>query len=572
MPQLLTASGAASASGPGPLIIDRHAQALTAASSARAQGSAAVTTKLPAGGLTDFGLWINGQPDTAMTRDASHASGSDTAAARGWLTATAPTAYAPGGTPLWNGAVYAGIGVKWAGLTAGERHAFDKVQLETAPAGNRLSWDATSWEGRRCYTGQAGVTYTTVTADGSAALSGTRSGKIVYTGSPPGTFGYHVNPTAPQGMAQCTPGELINGSSSLSMQRAAWWSPALQFYDANFAQLGGTGNWFVNAYRQHPGGGQWDTGYVYSITAPAGAAWVAVVPYVCVNSTIGAVDSVAPVGETAHTDMHRIWARPYLVAGTPTPYVAPRRLTVTIRAGRVNLVNNPGLDTDIWGWGAAGYGTAAYPAAWDATTGRTKPGSLRYSLPANPASYGAASTSGPALLTDWGGVPALGGFGWKTSAVYTSSLYVKLGPGCPPVTFAPGAYTPVAGVLSTDAALTDHPELIEGDWIRLWAAFETDAADDGLVKMLAMISTALIPSGGAVFWVDDAISESGGQLFPAFDGGSPGADYLWAGTAGRSSSHYYRDFRSSAYRLNDVVRAAVPHGTQFDLLYAQPPD
>lgn len=567
MPQLLTAAGSATGFAPSPSIISERVESLTATGSAHASGTAAVLRKLPSGGVTDFGLWIAGQPDTAMSRDLTHSSGTDTSASRGWLTATAPTTYGPAGAPLWNKAVYAGIGIKWTGLANGERHSFGSIQLEPFSNGNRLSWDATSWEGRRCYTGQASVTYSTVTTSSDKALSGTQSGKITYTGAPAGTSGYTINPTRPLGMTAVIPYEVIEASVSLNMQRAAWWTGAVKFYDAAFNPLPTQ----FGVYQQHPGGGAWDTCNVYTVNVPFNAAWAAVVPVISINSTPTATDSIAPAGEVAYCDLHRIWNHPTLVKGNPTPYTTPRKLTINIRANRVNLVNNPGFDADIWGWGAVGYGTVPSPVTWDSTTGHTKLGALKYTIPPSPGLYALGIITGATLLTDWS-VTEVGGFGWKPSTTYTSSVYVKPGPGCPNLTLTPGPYTPIAGVTDTSDAMENHPELIDGDWIRLWATFTTDSSDDGLVALQLQMNSSDIPASGATFWADDAVSESGSQLLSYFDGGTAGADYLWAGTAGRSSSHYYRGFRSNSYRLNDIVRSALPHGTQFTLLYAQPPE
>lgn len=565
--QALTTSGAASAFSGHAVITTNRVHFLRASGSASASGFAAVARKLPVGGVTDFGIWITGQPDTAMSRDMTHRSGGDSTASQSWLSATVPTSYAPAGNLLWNAAAYTGIGIKWIGLTAGERHSFGNMQLERASSGNRLSWDATTWEGRICYTASAAINFCTVVSSSARALSGMNSGLITYTGATAGSWGYSIDPAAPTGMAACTTGEVINGSVSVNMQRAAWWSAGLHFYDATYTQIG---TWSSSAYQQHPGSGKWDTSYVYTVTVPTSAVWVAVVPHISINSTPAATDSIAPVGETAFCDMHRVWARPYNLAGTPTSYTAPRKITINIEANRINLVNNPGFDADLWGWGDTGHGTAPNPLVWDSTTGRAKPGSLKYTIPSSPGTYGLPAVLGPSLLIG-GSTSQVGGFGWKPSTMYTSSVYVKLGPGCPAVSLVCDGYTPSAGVLSTDDALAHHPELIEGAWIRLWATFATSASADGLVNLRATITAAAIPAGGASFWIDDALSESGGQVLPYFDGGSPGADYLWAGTAGRSSSHYYRGFRANAYRLNDVVRSAVPHGTQFTLLYAQPP-
>jgi hypothetical protein len=180
------------------------------------------------------------------------------------------------------------------------------------------------------------------------------------------------------------------------------------------------------------------------------------------------------------------------------------------------------------------------------------------------------SSLGIALLTAWSNAN-VGGFGWKTNLLYTLSAYVKLGPNCPPVTLSTG-YTPIAGVTSTLDAV-HYPELVDGDWLRLWATFRTSSSDDGLVSASLGVNTADVTAGGTgiSFWVDDALCEQGDRLLEYFDGSSPGSDYLWSGTPGYSSSHYYPEFRANAYRLNDIVRAQVPHGTQFQIRYARPP-
>lgn len=571
MPQLLTATAAASSAGDA-AVTTPPVQHLSAAGGASSSGESAVANELPLGGLTDFGLWVAGQPDTAMSRDVSHATGTDSSASRGWLAATAPTSYTPAGaTPLWNEAVYAGVGVKWTGVAAGEKHSFGNVQFEKVTQGNRLNWAATSWEGRTCYTAQSNVNGCYVSASTTTALSGTTSGEIIYTGLASGSWGYWINPATPTGMAPCTPGEVLSASVSVNMQRAAWWTAGVQFYDTSYNMLG---SWNYSQFQQHPGGGKWSTSYVFNVTAPANTAWVAVVPHISINSTPSATDATAPIGEVAYCDAHRIWSRPYNVQGTPTAYTSPRELAITVKANRVNLVNNPSFTSDTWGWGAFGTGNAPYPVSQDSTTGRTTKGTLKFSVPANLSTYtGLSSTIGTGLLTGWN-TNDVGGFGWQPSTTYTSSAYVKLGPGCPPITLYTGGYTATAGVLSTTDALLSHPELVdENGWIRLWGTFTTGGNDNGLVGLKLGISLADVEAGGqgATFWVDDAANETGTQLLDYFDGNSPGSDYLWAGTTNRSSSHYYRGFRSNYYRLNDIVKAAVPHGTQFQILVAQPP-
>lgn len=578
---LLTASGAASSTGDA-AAIELANQHLTSSGSAVSGGDASIANELPLGGLTDFGIWSITQPDTAMTRDVSHNQiFNDATTTRIWLAATAPTAYAPaGGSPLWNGAVYAGIGIKWLSLPTGDKHSFDNVQFEQNNLGNRLSWAATSWQGRTCYIGQASVNYATVQSSTDTALTGTTSGKITYTGAPANSWGYWINPTTPTGMTPCTPNEVLNASVSLSMQRKAWWSAGLQFYDVNYNPLPGVGQWYTNGYQQHPGGGNWDTSYVYNITVPANAVWVAVVPHISINSTPSASDSIAPVGEVAYTDAHRIWSRPYnLLYGTPSTYATPGKLSIDVLANRINLVNNPSFANDIWGWGAYGNGSAPYPASQDGSTGRVTNGALKFSVPANVATYsGVSTTMGPSLLTGWS-TSDIGGFGWQPNTTYTASLYVKPGPGTPNITLLvgpagePNDYTPTAGVLTTNDAL-NHPELIdENGWIRLWATFTTASNDSGLVDIWLSINSSDVTRGGVgvTFWVDDVLCEEGNQLLDYFDGSSPSADYLWAGTPWRSSSHYYQGFRSNNYRLNDIVKSVAPHGSQYQILLAQPP-
>lgn len=568
----LTAKGSASATALLATSIDnKRSWRLTATGSATSSGRVvAVDRLLPMGGMTDLGVWAVGQPDTAMSRDLGRSVGTDATASRGWLTASSPTEYRPAGGPaLWNAAVYAGVGVRWASMPAAQRHALHQVQFEkTSPTSNRLSWEATSWESRRCYTAQNNAQWCSVSPTSDKAVSGQRSGKIIYAGAPPGEWGYYIIPVTPTGMAPCTPGETMNGSVSISMSRAAWWSAGLHFYDASYNQIG---NWSSSQYTQHPGGDVWATSTVSSVVAPANTAWVAVVPHISVNSTPSATDSIAPIGEVVYCDMHRVWPSPYNLKGAPTAYKPPRKLTIDIKANRVNLVHNPGLDTDRKGWGAFGTGSAPFPVSQDPSTGRQKPGSLKFTVAPNIASYSNVSSRiGSGLLFSWS-TNNVGGFGLQPNTRYVASAYVRRTLECPPVSLTFG-YPAIEGVLNTTDALASHPELIEGDWIRLWGAFRTDTTDGNLSVSLG-INTADVTASGmpATFWVDDVLYEQGDQLQPYFDGNSPGSDFLWAGTPGYSSSHYYREFRANAYRLNDIVRSRVPYGTQVEIRYARPP-
>ncbi|MFI0265657.1 hypothetical protein [Streptomyces luteogriseus] len=575
MPQELKASGSALAQSLSALSIEtKRRYALTASGAARASGSALAANRvLPAGGMTDFGVWASTQPDTAMTRDLSRSVGTDATASRGWLTASAPTEYRRNGGPvLWNAAVYAGIGIKWAGVPSGQKQSFHQAQMELARSTeNRLSWDATSWESRGCYTAQSNAQWCTVETTTEAAFSGMHAGKITYSGAVANEWGYWIIPVPSIGMAACTPGEKLNGSVSVRMNRAAWWTAALYFYDANYVQIG---TFRYSEYKQHPGNGKWDTSRVYTQVVPANAVWVAVVPRISVNSTPAATDSVATVGEVAFCDMHRIWSSPYNVAGTPTSYKSPKKLTIDVKAKRVNYLNNPGFDVDMRGWGAFGTGNAPFPASVDTAVGRQKAGSLRFSVAGNIAStaMGVSGRIGVGTLRAWS-TNSVGGGGLKPSTKYMVSAYVKLGQKCPPVTLGfLSTHTVLSGVTSTRDA-ENNPALVESGWVRLWALIRTAEGDDGVVYANLGVNTADVTAGGVPisFWVDDALVEDGDQLLPYFDGNSPGSDYLWSGTPGYSSSHYYPEFRANAYRLRDIVQAQVPHGTQIDIRYARPP-
>jgi hypothetical protein len=270
--------------------------------------------------------------------------------------------------------------------------------------------------------------------------------------------------------------------------------------------------------------------------------------------------------------MHRIWSAPYNITSTPTTYQPPKKLTIDVRAKRINILNNPGMDSNTNGWGAFGTGNAPFPMSRDTSVGRQRPGSLKFAVGSDLGTYSGLGTNvGVATLTSWS-TGNVGGFGFKPNTTYTLSIYVKRAPGCPDVFItSKSAHTVVDQVAST-ALLPNHPELVEGDWARLWLRVRTSADEDGTVSFSVNVATADITSGGiaATFWADDALIEEGDQLLPYFDGSTPGSDYLWAGTPGYSSSHYYPEFRANAYRLSDIVHAAVPHGTQVDIRYAQP--
>ncbi|MFD4858443.1 hypothetical protein [Streptomyces atratus] len=572
---LLTAAGGASATASSVPVISKRSAQMTASGTAAATGAASLIRSIPSGGLTDFGFWDSSQPDSAMTRSMSSPGagiGADVTASRGFVSATAPKEYNPSGNlPLWKSAAYAGVGIKWTSMPNTQTHAYSQVQFEEVSFSNRLSWAATSWEEASTYVAHPQTHYCEVARSSEAAYSGKYSGKMVYSGHsvPGGIWGYTVVPVNRTGMARCAPGELVGGSVAVKMDRAAWWTVGVMFFDENFQLIGS--NWYYKTQSLHPGGGRWAVSNAEYFTAPAGTAWVAAGPRISVNSSWDARDNVAVAGEVVYTDMHRVWTFPYAVAGAPTEYVTPRKLTINIKANRVNLVNNPSITSASTGWGTGGYGTAPFPGSYDSTQGRLKPGAYKFSAPADLTPYAPSTDMSAGLLTSWN-TSSVGGFGWKPSTIYTSSVYVKLGPNCPNLTLAPG-YEPIDGVLTTDAARAEHPELIDGEWIRLWATYMTGPGDNGLVSLSVTVKSAEAQATGvgALFWIDDALVEEGSTVGEYFDGSSSGADFLWAGTENFSSSHYYRGFRSNAYRLNDIAKSALPHGTQVELRFAQPP-
>ncbi|MFJ1700385.1 hypothetical protein ACIOHC_35940 [Streptomyces sp. NPDC088252] len=571
----LAAAGEASATASSVPITSKRSAQLTAGGTATATGSASLVRSLPSGGLTDFGFWDSSQPDAVMTRSVNPAGagiGTDVTASRAHISATAPKEYNPTGSlALWKSAAYAGVGIKWTGMPNAQTHAYSQVQFEEVSFSNRLSWAATSWEEAATYVAHPLTHYCEVSRSSEASYSGSYSGKIVYSGHsvPAGIWGYGIVPVNRTGMVRCAPGEFVGGSVAVKMQRAALWTVGVMFFDENFQMIGA--NWYYKAQSVHPGGGKWAVSAAQYFTAPAGTAWVAAGPRISVNSSWDARDNVAVAGEVAYTDMHRVWTFPYSVQGTPTDYVSPRKLTIDIKANRVNLVNNPSIASATAGWGTGGYGTMPFPGSYDGTQGRLKPGAYKFSTPADLTPYTPSAIMSAGLLTNWS-TSSVGGFGWKPSTIYTSSVYVKLGPNCPNLTLEAG-YAPIDGVLTTDAARAEHPELIDGEWIRLWATYMTGPGENGLISLSVTLKTAEVQAtgSGALFWIDDALIEEGSTVGEYFDGNSPGADFLWAGTENFSSSHYYQGFRSNAYRLNDIAKSALPHGTQVELRYAQPP-
>lgn len=572
---LLTAAGTGTSTAASVPIVNKRSAQMTANGTAVSAGKASLVHTLPAGGVTDFGFWESAQPDAVMTRALNAAGsgyGTDVTASRSFVSATAPKEYNPSGSlPLWKSAAYGGVGVKWTSVPNAQTHAYSQVQFEEVSFSNRLSWAATSWEEEEAYMAHPLSHYCDVGRSDEAAYSGTYSGKIVYAGHsvPGGIWGYTIVPVNRVGMVRCAPGELVGGSVAVKMDRAAWWTVGVMFFNEDFQALGAV--WYYKKQSLHPGGGKWDVSVAQYFTAPAGTAWVAATPRISVNSSWDVRDDVALPGEVVYTDMHRVWTYPYVVQGAPTEYQAPRKLTIDIKANRVNLLNNPSITNSTAGWGVDGRGTMPFPGSYDSGVGRLRPGAYKFSAPADLTPYGVGEEMGVGLLTDWSAA-SIGGFGWKPSTIYTSSLYVKLGPNCPNITLFPG-YAPIDGVLSTDAARAEHPELIDGEWIRLWASYMTSPQENGLIELDVHVNSAEAQATGvgALFWVDDALVEEGNTLKDYFDGSSSGADFLWAGTEDFSSSHYYRGFRSNAYRLNDIARSALPHGTQVELRYAQPP-
>lgn len=557
----LTATGSSTSAGTG-TPTEVTPPFLTAIGSSMSFGSAGVATGLLPGAVTDFGVWPAAFPDPAAC--CVEAVSAPDSTGRAFLAATVPTQYTTALGTLWNAAAYAAATGTFQHVS-GNIPALTDIQLEQGPDTNLLPPDAADYRDELVYEqatvfigGGANAWDATVTRVQGYALSGQWCGQLVNNGA---LSPYSMHPLV-TACAAVVPGAEYIGTVNISLERAgASWTGQLMWYDASFKLISTT----VSAAQAHPGSMAYqqirvrDQAPAVANGATADAAWVAVVP------------AITPVavgdGEVCYVDCHRVWSLQPSATATPSPFEPARQQVITVRANRVNYVTNPSLTNDVVGWWTSGGGTGT-EIAWDGTEGRSEPGALKCS-----AVYTAGSNAplcGTLLQAAGQAAPGMiAGFSGRT---YTFSAYVKLQADSPPIQMNAvfGGGGPGAKTLGTMDTTETEPD---GDgYYRLWVTATIPPSLNGSMMMSFGVAGSAWSAHAAdvTWWVDDAMAEESPLLGTYFDASLPSPDYVWEGTAFRSRSHYYQNFRFLRYRLNDLLSDALPVGVSYQLLFAQP--
>lgn len=534
-----SASGASHSTGNAATPVLRVPGAISSRGRSQSAGDAADTITLPLGAVNDFGVWDATGVDPAVSCLVALSAGAVNA--RVYAAATAPVTYTTALGTLWNGAVNAAVRASWVGAFSA---AITDAQFESVNLGNLLSADAADYRTSLVYT--RGANDAQVDRSQDLPLTGAWSGKLTNNG----TVSPYSMTVTQKALASCAPGQVITGSVYVALARAgAQWTAGLHFFDASFNMLG---TYSFTALSTHPGAYAYQQS-VATATAPASTAWVAVVPHITAAATGD--------GEVAYVDVHRVTCNNLSSRVAPTAFQPAREQLVTVRANRVNEVLNPSLDADTWGWTFTG-GGAGTTFAVDSGVGRTHTGAGKVA-----AVYTGGSTAPSAGTL---GQPSAGIALLTPGATYTMSAYVLTQAGNPPI----GLYAAIGGN-STNTALgnsTTTTTDIESGWCRLSVTFTIPLTSSGEVRLWTYVAQGdwAAHAANVTWWIDDALVERSPTLNPYFDATEASPDYVWEGTAYRSRSHYYRDYRALQYRLNGLVSQAVPLGVPYQILYAQP--
>lgn len=242
-------------------------------------------------------------------------------------------------------------------------------------------------------------------------------------------------------------------------------------------------------------------------------------------------------------------------AAAASTYVPPRQVNALIKPDRVNLYTNPASRTAATGYTVnQGTGTAAlarqtgqtgWPApittsaraTWSVATGSVGGGIQMSTVPISPSTYYTVSiyvrsnkiqrvqvawdwqTSAPVFISQELGPQVVLAANTVTRLTFSALSPVNAANLVPRV-------TSVAGTSASNWAI--------GDWIEVSAV---------LVEKTDVVKTY-------------------------FDGASTAIDTFWAGTADASKSFYYQGYAQRRYRLNDIIKRAIPHGVPFTSRYA----
>ncbi|WP_064273650.1 hypothetical protein [Streptomyces sp. RTd22] len=352
--------------------ITQYSLLIAGSATSSTSGTAAMTTLHPAGGFADLGIANPSSADPAM----SWVGGSDLLATlsstwqRTSITAAVPIDYNRGEAgKLWNGAAYASVGLRYDNLPTNATVAFDRVQFAKAASGNLLDRSAAFHDDHMCYESYNG---TVATRTKERALVGEYSAKATTIYIPSGSTGWALEPHTDALAPLKAGGGRITARVSVSTDISRRWRVWVRCYDANY-KLVYDGLSSASDNTSQPNG-YWSTAQV-SVTAPSTARYACVTPFVYYGNTS------PQIGWYFYSDAHYLAYESQDPAYRVPDWQAPRDLQIRVKPKRVNLVNNPGMNSGTARWGYHGVSGVTNTFTWDSVEGRTKPGSLKFQVP-----------------------------------------------------------------------------------------------------------------------------------------------------------------------------------------------
>lgn len=268
-----------------------------------------------------------------------------------------------------------------------------------------------------------------------------------------------------------------------------------------------------------------------STLAPAGARW----------AVITVTTTASGVGEIAY------WTAFQINAGVSVlPWEPSRDTRLTLRADRVNYITNPSAEVDTAGW-------TSYIGAV-----------TRVNTPAPPVGFNLGSwvfktTPDVGTADESGGKIAITpGLPAGTTVAVSAWVY------CPRTS----ARIYLRDQANNDTFATFTVTVVANTWTRIHGVATVPVSRN--LELVYISPCEGVTANTEFGYWDGVLLEIGSAVGTYFDGAtsSTEAEYVWAGTAMASRTHYYSRRTTKNYRLNARLGEVLPAGATYTLLYA----
>jgi len=543
----------------------------------------------PSGRLDDFGLWVSGDNDAAITRVVAFDVGDNADWVRTSTTATRPRDYflSRGSGPvedelLWRRAEYGVASPKWASVVADEANLLDAIQFEKqTPARNLLSGNASAFEQELVYGDWWNLGYLTGAVERNNTDVTPYNGEWVLkvtAGTTAGVSSFH--PVPEEGMARVEEGveyigslRIKSGFQTVPLTNA--FDVQIRFYDSDFVELASS----TPTYYTVPDDA-WYRFYRFSGVAPAGAAWASVTA-ICQGGhwVEGDVWYVDDIRLTRYTPP------------TPTDWDEARRVIINLRADSINYVKNPMPYYDEFGYG---WMRGWFVEADGGVTTSQEVDQLVYLYGDTSCRIDVTSTgTGTAgVLTEdvkYEGPEFAMISGLLPNTPYVASAWVLRDSDAEVSCVVRHNGEPEVTGFNYSTVLTENlydENYVQTDgdgnqWVRVFCPFilEANTLAGGSQIVFAVYLDGAMVSGDSLR-VNAMQVQEGSVPTEYFDGSlftSETPDYLWeentlgsAATPFQARSHWYNGRRAKVSRVYDVVEKNLPKDTPYYIRFAQP--